>query len=215
MKRLQVKVCGMREADNILRVEALQPDYMGFICWEGSRRYVAQSPAYLPTSCRRVGVFVRPEIGTVIERIRLLGLDAVQLHGGETPEFCRHIRQASLAEGQTVEIIKAFSIAPEQPFPSTKEYESVCDYFLFDTSCPTVGGSGQQFDWEILRQYEGHTPFFLSGGIGPDSLEALRRFSHPRWAGVDLNSRFELSPGVKDVEQLARLIHGLHEQNKV
>ena len=114
MKRLQVKVCGMREADNILRVEALQPDYMGFICWEGSRRYVAQPPAYLPTSCRRVGVFVRPEIGTVVERIRSLGLDAVQLHGQETPGFCRQLRETFRAKGRDVEIIKAFSIAPEQ-----------------------------------------------------------------------------------------------------
>ena len=215
MKRLLVKVCGMREADNIRRVETLQPDYMGFICWEGSRRYVPQPPGYLPTACRRVGVFVRPDVETVMRRILSLGLDAVQLHGQETPEFCRQIRQASQAEGRAVEIIKAFSIAPEQSFPSTEEYESVCDYFLFDTSCPTVGGSGQRFDWEILRQYEGHTPFFLSGGIGPDSLEALRRFSHPRWAGVDLNSRFELSPGIKNVEQLARFIHGLQHQNEV
>lgn len=212
MKRLLIKVCGMREPDNIRRVEALRPDYMGFICWAGSRRNVTGRPDYLPAACRRTGVFVDPSPTEVAERVEQLGLDAVQLHGHETPEFCRAVKQICGRDGQAVELVKAFSIAPDAPFPVTADYETACDYFLFDTSCPTAGGSGRTFDWDVLTAYDGRRPFFLSGGIGPDSIEALRHFDHPRWAGVDLNSRFEISPALKDAEALSRFIKALKEQ---
>ena len=213
MKRLLVKVCGMRVADNIRQVEALRPDYMGFICWEGSPRHLTRHPGYLPTACRRVGVFVDPSPEYVAGRVACLGLHAVQLHGHESPQCCHEVKDACLEAGHPVEVIKAFGIAPCKPFPATEAYETGCDYFLFDTRCPTAGGSGRAFDWVVLRNYSGHTPFFLSGGIGPDSLEALRAFAHPAWAGVDLNSRFELAPGVKDVARLAAFIQDLRKQD--
>ena len=186
MKRLIVKVCGMRDGENIRRVEALAPDWMGFICWEGSRRHVSGVPDYLPVKCRRVGVFVNPSVEYVDTRIKEL---------------------------EPVEIIKAFGIATGKPFPDTAAYEDACDFFLFDTQTPTVGGSGQAFDWNMLSGYQGNTPFLLSGGIGPDSLPPLKDFSHPYWAGVDLNSRFETSPARKDADKLSAFLKALREQN--
>ena len=197
MKPLLIKVCGMRDADNVRQVEALTPDMMGFICWEGSRRHVSRLPDYLPETCRRVGVFVNPEIGYVQERLKTFRLDLVQLHGHETPEFCRSIKEEGLKSGRALQIIKAFGVAPDEPFPHTEDYEADCDFFLFD--------------WDVLQNYHGHTPFFLSGGIGPDNANRLRSFSHPAWAGVDLNSRFETTPALKDVGLLADFIKDLRE----
>jgi len=135
----------------------------------------------------------------------------VQLHGHETPEFCRSIKEEGLKSGRALQIIKAFGVAPDEPFPHTEDYEADCDFFLFDTRCPTAGGSGRTFDWDVLQNYHGHTPFFLSGGIGPDNANRLRSFSHPAWAGVDLNSRFETTPALKDVGLLADFIKDLRE----
>lgn len=129
----------MRDADNVRQVEALTPDMMGFICWEGSRRHVSRLPDYLPETCRRVGVFVNPEIGYVQERLKTFRLDLVQLHGHETPEFCRSIKEEGLKSGRALQIIKAFGVAPDEPFPHTEDYEADCDFFLFDTRCPTAG----------------------------------------------------------------------------
>ena len=126
----------MRDADNIRQVEALTPDMMGFICWEGSRRHVSRLPDYLPETCRRVGVFVNPEIGYVQERLKTFHLDLVQLHGHETPEFCRSVKEEGLKSGHALQIIKAFGVAPDEPFPHTEDYEADCDFFLFDTRCP-------------------------------------------------------------------------------
>ena len=137
----------------------------------------------------------------------------MQLHGHETPEFCRSVKEEGLKSGHALQIIKAFGVAPDEPFPHTEDYEADCDFFLFDTRCPTVGGSGRTFDWDVLQNYHGHTPFFLSGGIGPDSADRLRNFAHPAWAGVDLNSRFETAPTLKDVGLLADFIKDLHGQN--
>ena len=120
MKPLLIKVCGMRDADNVRQVEALTPDMMGFICWEGSHRHVSRLPDYLPETCRRVGVFVNPEIGYVQERLKTFRLDLVQLHGHETPEFCRSIKEEGLKSGRAPQIIKAFGVAPDEPFPCTK-----------------------------------------------------------------------------------------------
>lgn len=209
---LLIKVCGMRDADNIRHVEALAPDWMGFICWEGSSRHVAEVPDYLPVTCRRVGVFVNPSKEYVGTHVHKLGLDLVQLHGHESPDFCHAIKTMASPQGRHLEVIKAFGIAAGQPFPDTKPYEAACDYFLFDTRTPLAGGSGQTFDWELLDRYQGRIPFLLSGGIGPDSLPALKLFSHPGWIGVDLNSRFETSPARKDAERLSFFIHTLRKQ---
>lgn len=199
-----IKVCGMREAENIRAVESLGIDLMGFIFYERSPRYVGKKPDCLPEHCRRVGVFVNERIGTVLARVREFGLHAVQLHGRETPSECLSLRN----EGLTV--IKAFSIGHESDLRDTGLYEGKCDYFLFDTACTTYGGSGQRFDWSLLRHYHGQTPFLLSGGIRPESLPDIQAFEHPRLVGIDLNSGFETLPGQKDVSSLKVFINQMN-----
>ena len=211
MKRLIIKVCGMREAENIRQIERLAPDWMGFICWDGSPRFVSKTPDYLPVSCSRTGVFVNPSVQQVKEDMTRLGLDIIQLHGKETPQFCQAIKSLRRPDGSPLRLVKAFGITADRPFPDTSEYEEACDYFLFDTRCTTIGGSGMVFDWDMMRQYHGKRPFLLSGGIGEEHIEALKSFSHPMFAGVDLNSRFEDSPAIKNVERLKNFIHQLRE----
>ena len=200
-----IKVCGMREADNIREVEALGIDLMGFIFWPKSKRYVAERPQYLPTQVKKVGVFVDASLEDIRQHIQDYQLDIIQLHGHETPEF---IAQLSIFNFQ-FSIIKAFNIATAEDLAQTKPYEGIVDYFLFDTKAQLPGGSGEQFDWSVLSHYEGTTPFLLSGGIGPDDAERIKSFHHPRCIGIDLNSRFEIVPGLKDVNQLKDFISNL------
>lgn len=202
-----IKVCGMRETENIRAIESLGiVDLMGFVFYERSPRYVGKRPDYLPEQCRRVGVFVNERIGTVLSRVREFGLHAVQLHGRETPEECLSLRN----EGLTV--IKAFSIDNKDDLRSTLQYEGKCDYYLFDTACTNYGGSGRRFDWSLLRHYRGQTPFLLSGGIRPESLPVVQAFHHSLLAGIDLNSGFETSPGIKDADQLNEFISNIKKE---
>lgn len=193
-----IKVCGMRDAENIREVEALHPDWMGFIFWPKSKRYVKEIPSYLPTQLKRVGVFVDEAIEKVIQTAEAYGLDLIQLHGHESPEYA-----AQLSEWKT---IKAFNIAETEDFEQTKAYEGITDYFLFDTKGKAVGGNGEKFDWNVLASYHGETPFLLSGGIGPEDAERVKAFHHPKCIGIDLNSRFEIEPGVKDINKLKEFI---------
>lgn len=195
-----VKVCGMIHARNIRDVEAAGADWMGFVCFPGSPRCVTGIPDYLPRRARRVGVFVDEAFDAILSRVRSLGLAAVQLHGGEPPALCARLRAQGLL------VVKAFALAGARGMAAVDEYAPVCDYFLFDTPCAGYGGSGRTFDWSLLSAYGGNVPFLLSGGLRPESLQALSRFSHPRWAGIDLNSGFETSPGVKDAAALADFI---------
>ena len=192
------KVCGMRNAENIREVSALGIDLMGFIFWPKSSRYVPEPPSYLPTDCKRVGVFVDATLEDIRQHIHDYQLDIVQLHGHESPEFAKALKPAM--------IIKAFNIATAEDLKQTKPYEGIVDYFLFDTKAQLPGGSGEQFDWSVLSQYEGTTPFLLSGGIGPDDAERIKTFHHERCIGIDLNSRFELAPALKDVHQLKEFL---------
>lgn len=190
-----LKVCGMRDAQNIREVEAVvRPQMMGFICWEQSRRYVSSVPAYLPTRCIRTGVFVNPSMSHLRQKINSLRLQRIQLHGDESPEYCQRIIQQT-----GLPITKSLSIRQVEDIEQYRQYEGICDLLLFDTKCKTRGGSGEQFDWDILTHYKGSVPFLLAGGIGPRDAERLREFRHPMFLGIDVNSRFELSPGVKDV----------------
>ena len=192
----------MREADNIREVEALGIDLMGLIFWPKSKRYVAERPQDLPTKVQKVGVFVDATLEDIRQHIQDYQLDIIQLHGHETPEF---IAQLSIINFQ-FSIFKAFNIATAEDLAQTKPYEGIVDYFLFDTKAQLPGGSGEQFDWSVLSHYEGTTPFLLSGGIGPDDAERIKSFHHPRCIGIDLNSRFEIAPGLKDVNQLREFI---------
>ena len=201
-----VKVCGMREADNIRAVElAARPDWMGFIFWPGSSRYVADVPAYLPTACARVGVFVDEDADGILRRVGDFGLAAVQLHGHETPAFLRALRRR-LPAG--VAILRALPVATPADLAAADDYtgDAAPDAFLFDAKAALPGGNGTHFDWSVLRAYRGAVPFLLSGGIGPDDAEAVRAFRHPCCLGIDLNSRFETAPAVKDAAALRDFI---------
>ena len=201
-----IKVCGMRDARNIREVEALKPTMMGFICWEGSSRYVAESPACLP-HCIRVGVFVNPQLSFLQEKARQLNLDRIQLHGDETPQFCQRV-----IEMTGLHIIKGISVKTPEDIEKYRPYEGYTDLLLFDTKCDNVGGSGKQFRWDILQHYDGDTPFLLAGGIGPNDAIRVAQFHHPRFIGVDLNSRFETKPGLKDVIALRNFINDIRHE---
>lgn len=197
------KVCGMREAGNIREVEALGIDWMGFIFWAHSARNVSLKPDYLPSRCKRVGVFVNAPMAFIREKVREFGLNILQLHGSEDEDFIRQLR----SELPSLSVVKALNVAREEDLEQSKRYEGLCDYFLFDTKAEKVGGNGKAFDWNILHSYKGNTPFLLSGGIGPDDKERLRAFHHPQMAGIDLNSRFEIRPAVKDIHLLKSFLH--------
>ena len=164
-----IKVCGMRDADNIRAVEALGIDWIGFIFWPDSSRYVAECPAYLPTKAKRVGVFVDAPIDEVRAKVDEYALDIVQLHGHEHPDYVSMLR----ADGGFPAVMKALSIATPADMAAYQHYEGLVDYFLFDTKCLTVGGSGRHFDWNLLAAYDGKTPFLLSGG--PPSPQLPRK----------------------------------------
>ena len=201
----------MREADNIRQVEALGIDWLGFIFWPKSSRFVHERPAYLPASAKRVGVFVDADIEVVRETAAAYCLDIIQLHGKESPAYIKHLR--SLCSDHVAVIVKAFNIATPEDLIQTEPYEGITDYFLFDTKAKMVGGNGTQFDWTVLNDYQGNTPFILSGGIGPDDAEKVKAFHHPMLAGIDLNSRFETVPAHKDVNLLRTFIETIKNEN--
>ena len=203
-----IKTCGMRDADNIRAVSELGIDWMGFIFWAPSSRYVSEKPSFLPTRQKRVGVFVDARIEEVRSKADEYALDLIQLHGSESPAFCERLKGNSRQQ-----LIKAFNIATQEDLEQTLPYEGLVDYFLFDTKAKMVGGNGTQFDWSVLSAYQGNTPFLLSGGIGPDDAEKVRNFHHPQLAGIDLNSRFELSSALKDIEKLKQFITEYNEQD--
>ena len=213
-----IKVCGMRDARNIREVSQLGIDMIGMIFYPKSPRYVEMQsshagiiPDYVKEDINikssktpaRVGVFVDDMVQNIVTRVVNYHLDYVQLHGNEPREMCENLRltlDPDIRPG--IKIIKAISVSDASDIQKYKEYVGAVDLFLFDTKCKTVGGSGQQFDWQVLEQYDGEVPFLLSGGIGPEDASRLHAFHHPKCIGIDLNSRFEIEPGVKDVEKL-------------
>lgn len=200
----------MREPKNIRAVSALGIDMMGFIFWEKSPRCVSQLPADMPTECQRVGVFVDEMPQTVVTKVHDFRLDYVQLHGTETAVYIDNLRNTLVPDiAPDIKIIKALSIREADDVKRWREYEGCADLLLFDTKCKTVGGSGEKFDWSVLDAYDGDIPFILSGGIGPDDAERVKAFKHPRCVGIDLNSRFEVAPALKDTDKLSTFIKEL------
>ena len=192
------KVCGMREAKNILEVAALQPDYMGFILWDGSKRH-CPNPQQAPEGITKVGVFVDAAVAEIEDAIEDHKLGAVQLHGNESPGLCRELQGKA-------QVIKAFGVGESFDFDTLLDYLPYCDFFLFDTKGPMPGGNGTTFDWSILENYAFDLPFFISGGIGLAEIEKineLRRTDLPVYA-IDINSKFEIAPARKDAEQLKK-----------
>ena len=192
------KVCGMREANNISEVAVLQPDYMGFIMWAGSKRHCSK-PQHVPSGITKVGVFVDAAVGEIEDAIENHKLGAVQLHGNESPVLCRELQGKA-------QVIKAFGVGEAFDFDTLLDYLPYCDFFLFDTKGPMPGGNGTTFDWSILEKYPFDLPFFISGGIGLaeiDKINELRNTDLPVYA-IDINSKFETAPALKDAEQLKK-----------
>lgn len=224
----------MRDADNIREVSELDIDMMGFIFWKDSPRFVRMISSHagiIPDyseerlsknsgkavddqhRIKRVGVFVDDMPQTIVTRIYNYELDYVQLHGEESCIMIDNLRRTLEPDIRTgVKIIKTISVSSAEDIEKTKEYEGCVDLFLFDTKCPTIGGSGDKFDWSVLSAYKGNVPFLLSGGIGMDDVDKIKSFQHPQFAGVDVNSCFETEPGVKDVEKLRLFIEKLRHE---
>ena len=233
-----IKVCGMRDANNIREVSTLGVDMIGFIFYPKSPRYVQMIssragiiPDYSEERIQqaskfaaeqpmegneakgnvkqpaRVGVFVDDMPQNIVTRVYNYKLDYIQLHGNEPRETCENLRATidpDIKKG--IKIIKAISVSTAEDIKKYREYVGAVDLFLFDTKCKTVGGSGEQFDWSVLEQYDGDVPFLLSGGIGPDDAERVKAFHHPKCVGIDLNSKFEIEPALKDVEMLKEFL---------
>ena len=204
---MKLKVCGMKYKDNMIEVAKLQPDYLGFIFHKNSSRYFDGTIPELPKTIKKVGVFVNASIEEISEKSKKHQLDAIQLHGDESSEFCDTLFHAELGSGShPIEIIKVFSIKDDFNFELLKAYESVCDYFLFDTKGKLPGGNGYTFNWNVLKNYPSAKPFFLSGGIGLEETEHVLSFlNRPESKycyAIDVNSKFEIEPGLKNVYKL-------------
>lgn len=196
---MKLKVCGMREADNIRDLLALEPDYMGMIFYEKSPRCVMEMPNADLSGVEKVGVFVNASDEEMKEKAQTYGLDLLQLHGEESVDQVKRLKEEGF------KLIKVFSVTDELPIASMQAYSPYVDYFLFDTKTPAYGGSGQKFDWGVLKDYDLDKPFFLSGGIELDDLDAIRQLGMKQLYAIDVNSRFELAPAVKDIKKIKAL----------
>ena len=205
---IRIKVCGLNDPLNTREMAEAGADFLGFIFYNGSRRYVGDHPAAdlfrnLPEHTRKVGVFVNEQPEKVIEIANRFSLNAVQLHGQEPAGFCQTIRQGGK------QVIKAFGIDEDFDFNCLEPYLEACDYFLFDTHTRHHGGSGMKFPWHKLRDYTMNKPFFLSGGIGPDDVQMIREIFHKAFYAADINSRFEKTPGMKDTQLVRKFIQDI------
>ncbi|MGM9733039.1 MAG: phosphoribosylanthranilate isomerase [Prevotella sp.] len=207
---MTIKICGMREPENIRAISQTGVTWMGMIFWPKSSRYVSVLSAAnaIPDGIKRVGVFVNQSQDEIADIAHKCRLDIIQLHGGESAEYIQQLRPMLRED---CKVMKAISVENKEDIKKAADYESatsspIADILLFDTKCKTVGGSGKQFDWSVLNGYKGNIPFLLSGGIGPDDAERLASFHHPKMIGIDLNSRFETAPGIKDAPLLAAFI---------
>ena len=202
---MKLKVCGMKH--NTAEVAKLQPDYLGFIFYDKSSRDFDDVIPVLPNTIKKVGVFVDENVEVIVDKIEKHKLDVLQLHGHESPEICR------LLKSTNKEIIKVFSIKDEFDFSVLNEYEDVCDYFLFDTKGKLPGGNGYTFNWDVLKNYPSTKPYFLSGGIGlneMDKIKAFKESSSSKYCyAIDVNSKFEIEPGLKNSEELEKFKHKL------
>lgn len=202
----------MREPENIIQVSELEPDLMGFIFYRLSPRYAGdildkQILEKIPAAVTKAGVFVNEEEKIIVSTVEKYSLDIVQLHGNESPDLCSSLKEKG------IHVIKAFGINNKQSFRQCAGYESCTDYFLFDTTGSAFGGTGRKFDWKVLNEYERQKPFILSGGISSDDLIHIWEIDTPTFYGIDLNSRFEILPGRKEIETLRKFISEIRENN--
>lgn len=194
---MELKVCGMRDSENINALLEVQPNFIGFIFHEKSSRNISEAVlTNTPEDIARVGVFVNESEKIITSKIKQYNLDYVQLHGTESPEFCAKIKNLGVG------IIKAFNLFESFDFSSLSNYEQQCDYLLFDAFGKQAGGNGITFNWDLLTKYEGKTPFLLSGGIDDTMVDELKKITHPQFIGIDINSGFELKPALKDIAKI-------------
>ena len=197
---MRLKVCGMRELENISALSELDPNYIGFIFWSESSRFVDKKTPPLDKKIIKTGVFVDASFDYILAKIKDHQLDAVQLHGQESCSYCKVIKDYGL------KVIKSFSIKNTFDFNTLEDYENSCDYYLFDTKGKLPGGNGFNFDWKILNEYPSQKPFFLSGGIGVDNLNEIKKLVKTKLPihAIDVNSKFETAPGNKNIELLKK-----------
>lgn len=201
--QLKLKVCGMKYAGNLAEIALIKPEFLGFIFYENSPRYMAESLIAenlntLPDSIQKVGVFVNASYQFILEMTKRYELDLVQLHGGEEVDFCFRLKAAG------IKIIKVFHVDNAIDLDLLKTFQQVADYFLFDTKSKLYGGTGTEFNWQALDQYNLATPYFLSGGVGLDNIENLKQLTVLPYA-LDVNSKFEIKPGFKNVKTVRQL----------
>ena len=201
-KKMKLEVCGMRDSDNIRELMEVKPDFMGMIFYPKSSRYVEELPQ-TDLDVATVGVFVNESTEVIQEKSKKFGFQMVQLHGSESVEQAEELKLLGF------KVIKVFGVMDQLPLEEMKPYESTVDYFLFDTKTPQHGGSGQKFDWSILESYDLDKPFFLSGGIDLEDLESIKALNIPQLYAVDINSRFERAPAVKDIQKIKSFKHQL------
>lgn len=206
---VQIKICGMKFPENITEIAALQPDYLGFIFYDKSPRYVSEKLPEINAEIKKVGVFVNAEFAEIMQNAKEYELDFIQLHGDETPEFCKKIEQQSL------KVIKAFNLSNTFNFSLLNNYIASCSHFLFDAKGAAYGGNGETFDWQLLETYNLEKTYFLSGGIGLENATDLEVFMKNEYAknciAIDLNSRFEIKPGFKNKTTLKDFIQQIKQ----
>ena len=201
---LKIKVCGMRDETNLSKLVEMKPDFVGFIFYDKSPRFMGDTLSEtllksFPKSIKKVGVFVNANPEFILRTVKKYDLQLVQLHGNEMPDVCRNLKIRG------INIIKAFAIDENFNFTSLNNYKPHCDYFLFDTKGANPGGNGTTFDWSLLNRYDNDKPFFLSGGISLENIEQVVELSGLKLYGVDVNSQFEIEPGLKDLSKLQQL----------
>jgi phosphoribosylanthranilate isomerase len=206
---MKIKVCGLNNYENITNVIIAGADYVGFIFHKGSPRYFNGALSFdevRKIKTKKVGIFVNEDLYSVLDKVAHYDLDLVQLHGSELPEYCSELRKY-------VKTIKAFGIDGNFDFDVINEYAASVDYFLFDTFTAMHGGSGKNFDHNLLQKYGSDVPFFLSGGISLESINNIRQLNFKQLIGLDLNSKFEISPGIKEASKIKQFIKRLNENN--
>jgi len=202
---MKIKVCGMRNPSNINDLVKLKPDYIGFIFYPKSKRFIGEQipdeiQSLIPVYIQKVGVFVDEPFDNLLEKFKSNKLDMIQLHGRELPGYCERLKKLDIP------VIKVFSIDTAFDFETVKSYDPFCDYYLFDTASELRGGSGLKFDWKKLDQYKDDKPYFLSGGIKSTDVEEIKQITHDELFAIDVNSGFEIEPGVKDIPKLKSFI---------
>jgi phosphoribosylanthranilate isomerase len=205
---MELKVCGITTSEDIMELIPMDISRLGFIFYYMSKRFVygkliENGLKAIPKHIKKTGVFVNAEITEIEQIIDQYHLDSIQLHGDESSEFCKHFRCKT-------EVIKTISIKDKSSFETAKLYQDACDLFLFDTHSDNYGGTGKTFDWQLLEAYTSDKPFYLSGGISLENFEEIKKINHNKLIGIDINSRFEIRPGLKDIEKIKQLIDLMH-----